>query len=104
MANGTVHSSCTDSTQATARLIIVLFIARYQRAVFGDNNFGPSDRNDQTGQRGPPSKVVPNIPFGPNRNGPFDQSNRTFTIFGLHGKLPVFPEVSALGPVQTPNI
>ena len=33
-------------------------------------HFGPSDRNVQTGQSGPPSKLVPNIPVGPNRNGP----------------------------------
>ena len=34
-------------------------------------HFGPTDRNDQTGHSGPPSKLVPNIPVGPNRNGPF---------------------------------
>ena len=31
----------------------------------------PTDRNNQTGQSWPPSKLVPNIPVGPNRNGPF---------------------------------
>ena len=52
--------------------------AGYKRAVLGTTilsngkeHFGPTDRNDQTGQRGPPSKLVPNIPVGPNRNGPF---------------------------------
>ena len=34
-------------------------------------HFGPTNRNDQTGQSGPPFKLVPNIPVGPNRNGPF---------------------------------
>ena len=29
------------------------------------------DQNDQTGESGPPSKLVPNIPVGPNRNSPF---------------------------------
>ena len=29
-------------------------------------HFGPTDRNDRTGQSGPPSKVVPSIPVGPN--------------------------------------
>ena len=75
-----------------------------QKSGIGDNNFGPADRNDQTDQRGPPSKEVPNTPVGPNRNGPFDQSNQTFANFGLNGKRPVFPEVSALGPVQTPKV
>ena len=37
----------------------------------GKGHFGPTDRNDQTGHSGPPSKLVPNIPVGPNRNGPF---------------------------------
>ena len=37
----------------------------------GKGHFGPTDRNDETGQSGPPSKLVPNIPVGPNRNGPF---------------------------------
>ena len=57
----------------------LLFLqAGYKRAVLGTTilsngkeHFGPTDRNDQTGQRGPPSKLVPNIPVGPNRNGPF---------------------------------
>ena len=37
----------------------------------GKGHFGPTDRNDQTGHSGPPSKLVPNIPVRPNRNGPF---------------------------------
>ena len=57
----------------------LLFLqAGYKRAVLGTTilsngkeHFGPTDRNDQTGQRGPPSKLVLNIPVGPNRNGPF---------------------------------
>ena len=35
---GTVHSSCTDRTQATARLDIVL-IERMQKSDTGDYNF-----------------------------------------------------------------
>ena len=34
----------------------------------GKGHFGPTDRNDRTGQSGPPSKLVLNIPGGPNRN------------------------------------
>ena len=60
--NGTVHSGFTGPTQPG-----------YKRAVLGTTilsngkeHFGPTDRNDQTGQRGPPSKLVPNILVGPN--------------------------------------
>ena len=60
----------------------------------GDSNcvkFGPTYRNDQTSQSGPSLKVVPNIPVGPNRNGPFDLiSNGNFRNFGLNGKRPIF--------------
>ena len=65
--NGTVHSDCTDPTQATARLVIVL-VSRMQKRGVGDNNFvklkgtfRSDQRNDQAGKGGP-SKVVPNIP------------------------------------------
>ena len=37
----------------------------------GKGHFGPIDRNDKTGQSGPPSKLVPNIPVGPKRISPF---------------------------------
>ena len=33
-----------------------------------EGHFGPTDRNDQTGQSGSPSKVVSNIAVVPNRN------------------------------------
>ena len=36
--NGTVHSGCSDATQATARLVIVL-VSRIQKSGTGDNNF-----------------------------------------------------------------
>ena len=76
--NGTIHWSCTDSTQATARLVIIL-LSRLQKSVTGDNNFVKwkgtfrSDRTKSsvTGQSGPSSKLVPSIPVGPNRNRPF---------------------------------
>ena len=35
--SGTVHSSCTDPTQATVRLVIVL-VSRIQKSGTGDNN------------------------------------------------------------------
>ena len=42
-------------------------------------------RTGPTGQRGPPPEVVPNIPAGPNRNGPFHlTSARNFRKFCLN--------------------
>ena len=38
MSSGAVHSGCTDATQATARLVIVL-LSRIQKSDTGDNNF-----------------------------------------------------------------
>ena len=38
MPNGTVHSGCTDPTQATAQMIIVL-ASTIQNSGAGDNNF-----------------------------------------------------------------
>ena len=73
MPNGTVHSGCIDPTQATGRLVIVL-VGRIQKSGTGDNNFvkiGPIDRDNLTGQSGQSSKLVPNIPVEPNRNGTF---------------------------------
>ena len=55
-----------------------------QKSGTGDNNqgrghFGPNDRNDTNGQSGP------QIPVGPNRNGPFHLiSNRNFRDFRLN--------------------
>ena len=53
------QEACTDPTQATARLIVVP-VSRIQKNSATDNNFvkwkgkfGPTDRNDQTGQSGP---------------------------------------------------
>ena len=56
----------------------------------GTGHFGSSDRDNWTGQRGPPSKLVPNIPLRPNRNGPFhlmyNVPTKIFWNFGLNGK------------------
>ena len=37
MSNGTVHPGCTDPTQSTARLIVL--VRRIQNSGTGDNNF-----------------------------------------------------------------
>ena len=56
-------------------MVIVLVLAGYKRAVLGtailSNGKGHFGLTDQTGQSGPPSKLVPNIPVRLNRNGPF---------------------------------
>ena len=67
--NGTAHSGCTHPTEPSACLFIVLVSRREQQL----GHFGPTDQNDQVCQNGPPSKLVPNIPVGPNLIG---QSSR----------------------------
>ena len=99
MPNGTVHSGFTDPFQATGCLLIVPAASRIQKSGTGDNNFvkwkglfGRTDRNEWTGQSEPPSKVVPNIPLGPNRNignGSIHLiSNQKLRIFELNGNRP----------------
>ena len=68
---------------------LLFLLAWYKRAVLGTTilpngkgHFGPTDRNDQTGRSGPTSKLVPNIPVGPNQNGPFHLILPT-EIFGM---------------------
>ena len=70
-------------------LLVTVLVSRIQKCGTGGNSFlsngkghfGPSNRNDQTGQIGPPSKLVPNIPVGPNRNGPFHFMCQTDSVF-----------------------
>ena len=112
MPNGTIHCSCTDSTQATARLVIIL-LSRLQKSGTGDNNFVKwkgtfrSDRTKSsvTGQRGPSSKLVPSIPVGPNRNGPFlvmhqPKFPKFSGILGFNGKHPMSPLLTNLRPPE----
>ena len=76
----------TDPTKATARLVIVL-VGKKQKSGTGDNNF----------VKWKGTKVVPNIPVGQNRNGSFHLiSNRNFGNFGLNGKSPIFPPITAI--------
>ena len=93
--NGTVHSSCTDPTQATVCLVFVLVSKMWKNGTGDDNfvkwkrQFSFTDQNDQTDQSGPPSKLVPNILVGPNQNGPFHLMYQLkFPEFGLNGKRP----------------
>ena len=81
MPDGTVHAGCTDLAQATTCFCLVIaLVGRTQKSgtgptVFSNEkgHFGPTDRNDRTGQSGPPSKVVLSIPVEPNGwSVPFD--------------------------------
>ena len=55
----------------------------------GEGHFRPTGRNDQTGQSGPPSKLVPNIHVGPNQNGPFHLMYQLkFPEFWVEWKVP----------------
>ena len=83
-AHGTVHSGYTDPTQATARLVIVL-VSRGQQFCQMERDISVRP----TGQRRPPSKLVPNIPGGPNRNGLFHMMYQPkFPKFGVECKAP----------------
>ena len=66
--------------------------SRIQKSSTGENNFVKRKgtfRSDRP-KRPDRSKVVSNIPVGPNRNGPFLLiSNRNFQNFGLNGKRPL---------------
>ena len=78
--------------------LLFLLQAGYKTAVLGTTIlsngrlFCRTDRNEWSGQSEPPSKVVPNIPVGPNRNtgnGSFHLiSNQKLRIFELNGKRP----------------
>jgi len=99
--NGTVHSGCTDPTQATARFFIVL-VSRIQNSGTGDNNFVKWKGTfhffptEMTG----PVKVdhlqrwsqILRSDRNANRNGPFHFiSYRNFQNFGLNGQRLQFP-------------
>ena len=96
LPNGTVHSGCPDPTQATTRLVIAL-VSRVQKSGTGDNilsngkgHFGPTNWNNQTSQSGPTSKLIPNIPVGPNRNNPFHLMYQpNFPEFWVEWKAPL---------------
>ena len=96
--NGTVHSGCTDSTQATAQLLIVLANSIQTSGTIlsnGKEHFSPTDQNELSGQSGSPSVAVPNIP--PGRSEPKGVLSISFLteIFGLLGwmeiKRPLLP-------------
>ena len=54
-------------------------------------HFSPTDQDNWASQSGPPSKMVPNIPVGPNQNGLLHFHFRPkFRNFGLNGKCPVY--------------
>ena len=64
MPNGTVHYDCTDPTQATARLVIVL-VSRIQKSGTGNNNFVNSVRPTQMSGPLVPGQSKPkwSVPF-----------------------------------------
>ena len=58
---------------------------------FVNNGTANFDRNIPTGTSGPPPEVIPNIPVGRNRNGPFHfNSDRNFRNLWHNGKHPEF--------------
>ena len=94
MPNGTVHSVCTDPTQATARLVIVL-VRRIQKSGTRENNFVTMERDNSVG----PTEMT--RPVKVDRLQRCSQifqsdrtvlvrsiSNRNFRNFGVNGKRP----------------
>ena len=71
MPNRMVHSGGIDPTQATTHLVIVLVSRMQMRGTGGTILSNGKGHFGWSGQSGPPSKLVPNIPVRPNRNGPF---------------------------------
>ena len=88
MPNGTVPPGCKYPTQATVRLV-----AEYKKAVLGTTIlsngkglFALTDRDNSTGQRGPPSKAGP-VYSG---NGPFHvMYHPKFPEFWVEWKAPI---------------
>ena len=75
--NGTFRRERSDDCKYVWLLFLLVKVG-YKRTLLGTTilsngkgHFGPTDRDNRSGQGGPPSKLVPNIPVGPNRNGPF---------------------------------
>ena len=87
--NGTVHSGCTDQTQATTHLVIVL-VSRMPKSGTGDNQRKLSNGKGHLVWLIKISGLaIVVIPVGLNQNGSFDLiSNWNFQNFGLNGKQP----------------
>ena len=92
--NGTVHSGCTDTTQATARLVI-LHVSRIQKSCSGDNNFvnwKMTFRSDRPKWADWSNWTT--FKAGPKYSGQIKRqfrliSNQNIRYFGLNGKPPM---------------
>ena len=89
------HIRVVQTLLKPPRVWLLFLYGGYKRAALGTTilsngkgHFGRTDRDNRTGQSGPPSKLVPNIPVGINRNGPLHFTHRNFRNFGLNGKRP----------------
>ena len=79
---------------------VIVLVSRKQKSSTGTTIsskgkglFSPTDWNDQTSQRGPPSKWVPNIPVSSDQTERVCSiwcTNQNFWNFGLNGKSPSF--------------
>ena len=97
-----MYIGCTDPTQAKSRLLIVL-LRRLPKSGCKEKQLTFSNGNDWTGQSGPPSKVVLNIPVGRNQNGPLHLiSYRKLPDLRLNGKRLMQETVAIEVPPQKP--
>ena len=88
MPNGTVHSVCTDPTQATARLNIVL-VRRIQKSGTRENNFVKMERDNSVGPTEVDHLQRCSQIFQSDRTELVRSiSNRNFQNFRLNGKRP----------------
>ena len=85
------------------RVWLLLLWAGYKRAVLGTStlsnekgHFSSTIWNDLTGQSGPPSKLVLNVPVRPNWFVPYNVPTEIFQNFGLNGKHPLFSFLKTL--------
>ena len=93
--NGTVHSGCTDQTQATTHLVIVL-VSRMQKNCTGHSNFPKWKRTFLPDQlEGLGGSKWSTFKAGPKYSGRTEPkwsinlvSNQNFQNFGLNGKCP----------------
>ena len=101
-----VHSACKDLTQATARLVICS-CKQVTKEQYWGQQFCQMERNISVR----PTKmtrpvkvdlVVPNIPVGTNRNGPFHLIYQPkFPEFWVEWKAPLDKELNKLSGIQT---
>ena len=75
--NGTVHSGCTNPTQATISLMVIVLVSRIQNSGTADNNFGKWKRTFRSDR---PNEMTRPVTMDHLQSwGPFLESPGNFT-------------------------